>query len=75
MTKSYLLFLDFVKKKKCIKIRITRASLSNNFMNFLPSNIPLLAATSATSTLLINKKNKSLYLFKPLKVTTINNVF
>lgn len=35
-------------------------------MFFLPSNIPLLAATSVISTLLINKKNKSLYLFKPL---------
>ena len=56
-----------LESKKILKIRITRACFSGNFLFFLPSNIPLLAATSTISILLINKKNKSLYLFKTLK--------
>lgn len=66
--------LNKLKRKHIyIKIRITTAYFHRNFFFFLPSNIPLLIATSITSTHLINRKNKH-YLFKPLNVITVDNI-
>lgn len=71
-TSSFYILLN---RKTYIKIRTTRASFSGNFMNSLPSNTPYQLPHQLHLSFLLIRKNKSLHLFKPLKVTAANIVF